>query len=129
MTEQETREKIAEIMERVWYEPVPCTIERKHEAIVDALVEGGLRFGESYSHTATFNIAQLDRINELERRLAEEEHRAEVAEMALKKLAYTCLDIQGYQKEEIPILAVEFVVPDYIKLAEEELAEDGKDEH
>lgn len=75
MTEQELREKIAEIMERVWYEPVPCTIERKHEAIVDALVEAGLRFGESYSHTATFNMAQLDRINELERWLGEAERR------------------------------------------------------
>ena len=56
----------------------------------------------------------------------EYKNRIKVLELALKKLAYTCLDFQGYQEEEIPILAVEFVVPDYIKLAEKELAEEKK---
>ena len=50
------------------------------EAIADALIAAGLRFGETYSHTATFNMAQLDRINELERQLGEMKNLAEVAE-------------------------------------------------
>lgn len=56
----------------------------------------------------------------------EAEHRAMIAERALKKLAYTCLEIQGYQKEEIPTLVGEIVVPDYLKQAEKELSEEMK---
>lgn len=78
MTEQETREKIFEIIskgilhgEDNYGMPTDKTIEN----IADALIEAGLRFGESL--TATFNMAQLDRINELERRLAEAKRRTE----------------------------------------------------
>lgn len=143
MTEQETREKIVEIMDRVWYQPVPCTIERKHEAIVDAFIESGLRFGESYSHTATFNMAQLDRINELERRLGEAEHRAEVAERALRNMARNYWEVEGrclgaynwescknckkhilaYEKE-----AVDCLVKVHLEQAEKESKEKGNEQ-
>ena len=46
----------------------------------DALIAAGLRFGENL--TATFDHIALEREHELERRLAEAKHRAEVAEKA-----------------------------------------------
>lgn len=89
MIEQETREKIKKVLdETIRWEPYyyifrGIVYEGDLDNIADALIAEGLRFGESYAHTATFNMAQLDRINELERRLAEAEHRADKAERAL----------------------------------------------
>ena len=53
-------------------------------------------------------------------------HRAEVAERALYNLAKEFVDMQGYEKWDIAILAKEIVVPDYIKQAEKELSEEKK---
>lgn len=50
------------------------------EAIANALIAAGLKFDRNISYTATFNLAQLERINDLERRLAATDYRAEVAE-------------------------------------------------
>ena len=50
----------------------------------DALIAAGIRFGENL--TATFDRMALEREHELERRLGEAEHRAEVAELVVKNL-------------------------------------------
>ena len=50
--------------------------------LADALIAAGLKFDRNISYTATLNIAQLERINDLEKRIAKAEHRAEVAERA-----------------------------------------------
>ena len=49
----------------------------------------------------------------------------EVAERALYNLAKEFVDMQGYEKWDIAILAKEIVVPDYIKQSEKELAEES----
>ena len=51
--------------------------------IADALIAAGLRFGENL--TATFDHMALEREHDLERRLAEAEHRAEVAARMAKR--------------------------------------------
>lgn len=59
-------------------------------------------------------------------KLQKVELRALIAERALYNLAKEFVDMQGYEKWDIAILAKEIVVPDYIKQAEKELAEEGK---
>lgn len=56
----------------------------------------------------------------------EAEHRAEVAERALRNRARQYVDLQGYTAWEVTILAAEFVVPNDLKQAEKELAEERK---
>ena len=51
--------------------------------IADALIAAGFRFGENL--TATFDHMALEREHDLERRLAEAEHRAEVAARMAKR--------------------------------------------
>lgn len=51
--------------------------------IADTLIAAGLRFGENL--TATFDHMALEREHDLERRLAEAEHRAEVAARMAKR--------------------------------------------
>ena len=53
--------------------------------------------------------------------LKKAEHRAEVAEKALYNRARKYVDLQGYSSHDIAILAKEFVVPDDLKEAENEL--------
>lgn len=67
--------------ERCWF---PCEINRETDKLADALIAAGLRFGENL--TATFDRMALEREHDLERRLAEAEHRAEVAELVVKNL-------------------------------------------
>ena len=76
-------------------------------------------------------VKQLYSGEEVEQIVKEREeykHRAEVAERALYNLSKIILDMQGYEKWDISILAKEIVVPDYIKQAEKELAEEEKNE-
>ena len=94
--------------------------------IADTLIAAGLRFGENL--TATFDRMALEREHELEHRLAEAEHRAEVAEKALRNRARQYVDLQGYPTCDVAILAAEFVVPDDLKKAEKELTEERKDD-
>lgn len=64
-------------------------VEINFDVFADTLIAAGLRFGENL--TATFDHMALEREHDLERRLAEAEHRAELAERALDKateLAY-----------------------------------------
>lgn len=104
-----------------------CTIDMITTDIVDALIAAGLKFDTVVSHTATFNLAQLDYINNLERRVAEAEHRAEVSERALRNRARAYVELQGYPDHDVAILAEEIVVPEDLKKAKNELAEKGKE--
>lgn len=88
MTNDELQKKISEIIDGSvddW-----ATRDRRGRiqvhvsTIADILVKAGLKFDASISHTATIDMMQQDRINELERRVAEFKQRAEVAEKALK---------------------------------------------
>ena len=94
--------------------------------IADILVKAGLKFDASISHTATFDLLQQNRINELEKRIAEAEHRAERAERALMTVCTNVI------KDEEDDLAIEprarVLYKAYLKQAEKELAEEGKDE-
>lgn len=125
MTEQETRKKIAEIMERVWYAPVPCTIERKHEAIADALIAAGIGdVGEYKKEKFVYRceIAFLDKkINELE-------HSAEVAERALKNLMLENVKSEANENDDELMIEINsnMLCNLYLKRAEEELAEERK---
>ena len=89
MTNDDLEKKIAEIIDSSvddW-----ATRDRRGRiqvhvsTIADILVKSGLKFDTVVSHTATFDTMQQDRINELEKRIAEAEHRAEVAERALDR--------------------------------------------
>lgn len=95
MTNDELKKKILEIFEKAigdWYEKddglfaegyTPEEGDNRLKAFMaDALIAAGLRFGENL--TATFDHMALEREHELERRLAEAEHRAEVLERALQ---------------------------------------------
>jgi hypothetical protein len=96
--------------------------------IADILVKSGLKFDTVVSHTATFDLLQQNRINELEKRIAEAEHRAEVAERALKKLASFFAHNAKFLKDEREKERYQKTIfDDWINQAEEELAEGKKD--
>ena len=92
---------------------------------VNALIAAGLRFGENL--TATFDHMALEREHELERRLAEVEHRAEVAEKAgriIQRDMARVFDISNPRVCELIANIWDLAK----KQAEKELAEEGKDE-
>lgn len=90
LTNEELKKKIVEIVNETTIKVEGISFIGTAESIADALIAAGLRFGENF--TATFDRMALEREHELERRLAEAEHRAEVAEMALKD----CIDYYSY---------------------------------
>lgn len=93
--------------------------------LADALIAAGLKFDRNISYTATLNLAQLERINYFEKRLAKAEHRAEVAERALLR-ARKVNTI--FAEPDVPnILAESVLYEAYIRQAEKELAEGKKD--
>ena len=127
MTNDDLEKKIAEIIDSSvddW-----ATRDRRGRiqvhvsTIADILVKAGLKFDASISHTATFDLLQQNRINELEKRIAEAEHRAAMAERSLRdELVQKAIR-----------LGVTDIRPWYIQAlneAEKELAEenDGKKE-
>lgn len=87
--------------------------------IADALISAGLRFGENL--TATFNHMALEREHELERRLAEAEHRAARAERAFSKLVH-----EMYEHGIRPMCDEKFFLESRLKDAEKELEEEKK---
>lgn len=101
--------------------------------IADILVKAGLKFDTVVSHTATFDMLQQDRINELEKRIAEAEHRAARAERALKNFAenITCEDCPFFsdcassEKME-DLIHSNYCFAEYLRQTEKELAEEGK---
>lgn len=141
MTNDDLEKKIAEIIDGSvddW-----ATRDRRGRiqvhvsTIADILVKAGLKFDASISHTATFDMLQQDRINELEKRIAEAEHRAARAERALQKFAetITCEDCPFFsdcassEKME-DLIHSSYCFAEYLRQAEKELAEenDGKKE-
>lgn len=141
MNNEELKNKIVEILKKAM-EPIEYGGDGEHapevhypteEEIADALIAAGLRFGENF--TATFDLMALEREHELERRLAEAEHRAEVAEKALKD----CIDYYSYSGL-CPVLDCNYnkacwrkectsdIEKCFMIQAEKELAEERKDE-
>ena len=90
--------------------------------IADILVKAGLKFDASISHTATFDMLQQDRINELENRIAEAEHRAARAGRALSCLARSFAEAMC-MNGNAQYLADGFIKDAY-KQAKKELAEE-----
>ena len=142
MNNEELKKKIADIVLGV--EWTGCLGNPYHisggmsvaNAIADALIEAGLNFGKVVSHTATFDLAQLERINRLEIQAAETEHRAEVAERAIDLILTREKDLrcihsftncdkncelcwEGYFSKQ---------KQGYLEQAEKELAEERKDD-
>lgn len=117
MTEQKLKNKIMEIIDTsvdLWVSKNKGgQIQVYIDKLADALIAAGLKFDTIVSHTATFDLMQQEQINSLERRCAQAEHRAEVAERALQ-IADELGELCG-RKE------------DYVQQAEKELAEEGKD--
>lgn len=102
-------------------------------AIADALIAAGigdvksLEISDASKEQSSINY--YCEMRECKDKCRAAEHRAEVAERALYNLAKEFVDMQGYEKWDIAILAKEIVVPDYIKQAEKELAEEREDEN
>lgn len=121
MTEQELHEKIINIikengvyngksMHRDYYVV-------NDEELADALIEAGLRFGENL--TATFDHMTLEREHDLEHRLAEAEHHAEVAERAL---VMACANMAKDEKSDVNIeCVIRILYYKYLKQAENNL--------
>ena len=132
MTNDDLEKKIAEIIDSSvddW-----ATRDRRGRiqvhvsTIADILVKAGLKFDASISHTATFDLLQQNRINELEKRIAEAEHRAARAERALMTV---CIKMVKDEKSDVNIeLLVGVIYRKYLKQAERDLVEenDGKEE-
>ena len=119
MNREETKKKLVEELKKAMA-PIEYGGDREHapevhypseEEIADALIAAGLRFGETL--TATFDLMALEREHDLERRLANAEHRAEVAERALQLMA----------RGECTFASPEY----YREQAEKELAEEEKE--
>lgn len=91
----------------------------------DALIAAGIRFGENL--TATFDRMALEREHELEHRLAEAEHRAELAERALFLSAKEIEYLNGNFDSSAEFFAKEKVIPYFMRQAEEELNKESKD--
>lgn len=74
MTEQETREKIFNIIREFNVKKRRYSTHTEpsdDDELADALIAAGLNFGTIVSHTATFDLTQQEQINRLEREVAE----------------------------------------------------------
>lgn len=147
MKNEEIKKKIVEILCKVWIETVPFTAERKFEHAADALIAAGIgdvSKWKAYAKVHRIVITKDDKIKQLysdeevdkiviER--AEYKHRAEVAEMALKKFAenITCEDCPFFsdcassEKME-DLMHSNYCFAEYLKQAEKELAEEEKND-
>ena len=130
MTNDELKKKIVEIIDSSvddW-----ATHDRRGRiqvhvsTIANILVKAGLNFGTVVSHTATFDTMQQDRINELEKRIAEAEHRAGMAERALSCLARSFAEAMS-KNGNAQYLADGFIEDAY-RQAEKELSEELKND-
>lgn len=114
MTKEELKKKMVEIISNAWREVVPCTAERKFETIADALIEAGIGDLETTqkigAHATAMAVLQA----------AEAEHRAEVAERALK------LACKTIAPSYVDTAKLYFEI--FVNQAEKELAEERKDE-
>lgn len=126
MTNEEIKKKIVDVaISQVWTDSFGDEIVIDREAagaFADALIAAGLKFDVNYSFTAVFNNAQAERERDLERRLTAAEHRAKVAEMALKKACFTLARNYYTDGGDWARFRDEFVAH-YKEQAEKELAE------
>lgn len=134
MNREETKKKLVEELKKAMA-PIEYGVDIEHapevhypteEEIAEALIEAGLRFTESL--TATFNKMALLREHQLVCRLANAEHRAEVAEKALNSACFILA--KNYYtdgKEDWAKRGAECATF-YREQAERELAEEGKDD-
>lgn len=134
MNREETKKKLVEELKKAMA-PIEYGVDIEHapevhypteEEIAEALIEAGLRFTESL--TATFNKMDLLREHQLVCRLANAEHRAEVAEKALNSACFILA--KNYYtdgKEDWAKRGAECATF-YREQAERELAEEGKDD-
>ena len=120
MTNDELKKKI---MDAINATDISVTLRRDDISILsDALIKAGLKFDTVVSHTATFDMLQQDRINELEKRIAEAEHRAARAGRALSCLARSFAEAMC-MNGNAQYLADGFIKDAY-KQAKKELAEE-----
>ena len=135
MTNEELKKKITEILDEAtgsWYEDEDGMFAEGYSAeegdnrfkahVADALIAAGLKFDTIVSHTATFDLMQQEQINRLERRCAQAEHRAEVAERALES---ACVVILSSRNGDQP-RRLRAYYKAYLDAAEKELAEEEK---
>ena len=150
MTNEELKKKIINLLDEAtgsWYEDEDGMFAEGYSAeegdnrfkahVADALIAAGLKFDTIVSHTATFDLMQQEQINRLERRCAQAEHRAQVAERALGNACEDVKEVVSFLielSERVDGLRVEGYLPEesepkaYINRAEKELAEEKKDE-
>ena len=138
MTNEELRTKIVEILEETEYE---WTEEKNgyilqifYDKLADALIAAGI--GDVKEHRIFIgkdgSIKQLysgEEVEQIVKERDEYKHRAEVAERALKKLASFFAHNAKFLKDEREKERYQKTIfDDWINQAEEELAEEGKDE-
>ena len=141
MTKEELKKKIVEVI-REFRDSKPIVPNdyglqiisgSTDRELADALIAAGLKFDTIVSHTATFDLMQQEQINSLERRCAQAEHRAEVAERAL------LYAVSEYRCDECPCEecnaeirgsneCIDLIIKTYKEQVEKELAEEGKDD-
>ena len=132
MTNEELKKKISEIIGDVCLVNAPIKDVFKSifiEKIADALIAAGLKFDvlteTEYQKYCAYKIIEpqikgcLDREKELEKRLAEAEHRAEVAERALSSLVH-----EMYEHDIRPMCDEKFFIESRLIEAEKELVEE-----
>ena len=130
MTNDDLEKKIVDIVLNVAWEG--CLGNTYHfsggisaaNAIADALIEAGFVDKSDYASMKETAVKYKAEVSKAESRAKEAERRAKVLERALYILAKDLVDMKGYERWDIPVLAKEIVVPDYIELAEKELAEE-----
>lgn len=117
MNNDELKKKIIEIIS-------PYVIERMHERIADALIAAGIGDVKESENKATAAelVAQVSASTAIEK-IAESEHRAEVAERALSSLVH-----EMYEHDIRPMCDEKFFIESRLKEAEKELAEEVEDD-
>lgn len=134
MTNEELKEKICEIIaDNYLPKEMPDRLEDyklyRFKRAADALIAEGLKFDTVVSHTATFDLAQQEYINSLERRCAQAEHRAARAERALMDMCeeyenYFECDLYKECNSDKPCYLCDYT--ERLQRAERKLAEEGK---
>lgn len=140
MNNDELKKKITHIViEAIWKDAetdYDSTDETEASSIADALIAAGIGDVKdlqaqvdaleitNIALQAGYDDAEKDRLYWVNK-YKEAEHRADVAERALRNRARKYVDLQGYPAWDIAALADEIVVPDDLKQSEKELAEEN----
>ena len=135
MTNEELKKKIVKVLKETinWTTdysiPIGIVYKSELDEIADVLIAAGLKFDvlteTEYQKYCAYKIIEpqikgcLDREKELEKRLAEAEHRAEVAERALSSLVH-----EMYEHDIRPMCDEKFFIESRLIEAEKELVEE-----